>query len=1132
MRTSKIIWIWIATIATVVISACERHDTGRIDKLNELSYAQHYRNLDSTQYYAKQSLLLADSCGADGAESLNHLAFVSIAKMQYDQASVLLQEVHRRTNNQVELLIADIQMMRLCQRWSRNRDFYNYKESAERRLRRIVDEADDLSTHQKKRLFYAQSELCIVTSTYLYYVGLIQESAEALSRIDPNGTILQDMPQQLCYWYNIGAGGIVTGGSPEEIAQEEFDYLTRCYLMAREHGYPFWEAQAMQGMSEHLQKSALRDKLIYDNLPTMKYINKDQMPDSLLAGYLAQRAYDIFVEYGDVYQTAGANRTLAECFWQIKDYRSALACLHRALNANKAINQAPDLVASIREQLSLLYSAVDDKVNSDRNRNLYLDLQEETRQDRQLEARAEQLRKSSKQLNMMLTAVIVMIILVTVLLFVFDFLRRRSEARFSLDTLLEPLKQWRKGNEELIEKHQEEYEKVQEQTNVVNLHLRQNKRKNAEQRAKVQLANDVMPLINRVVNEVARLQTRHDSDEMKQKRYQYIAELTDTINDYNNVLTQWIQMRQGEVSLKIESFPLQMLFDIVSRGSMNYKLKGVCLEVEPTACVVKADKTLTLFMINTIADNARKFTPEGGKVKIGASEHDDYVEISVRDNGCGMSKEQLEHIFDRTYTGGHGFGLKNCKGIIEKYKKISRVFRVCSINAESELGKGTHLFFRLPKGIVRLVVMALMATCASLLSPCMAAQLFASYDADTDFSQRAPLKRNAASKASHYADSAYFSNINGTYQTTLRYADSCHKYLNPSDTAILMDISNETAVAALALHQWDVYEKNNKIYTRLFREASADKSLPDYVRAMQKSETNKNVAIVLLVLLLAVIFPAYYFLYYRYRLDYQFCIDRINSMNKLLLRNMSDEEKLQGIERLGDFHNFNLSSEKQESLQVIVNQIRSALQTSINNASAQETSIELATDELRRLQMDNDQLHVSNSVLDNCLSALKHETMYYPSRIRQLVNETDVNLDGIAELVSYYKELHQILLLQAMRQIPRFRPDSEMTDYLFEILKKLNKNVNPVLSVNNDRDFYTKIEVKMGQYAISEEDCKQLFTPYTKDLQFLICRQIVREMGEQTNLRACGVIAERQDDGNALITITMPSRCVPKGIQT
>lgn len=1132
MRTDNIIWAFIAMAFAVLMSACENHDVSRIDRLNELSYAQHYRDLDSTKYYAQQSLLLADSCGEDGAEALNHLAFVCIAKMQYEQAAQMLGEVSKRTNNQVELLIADIQMMRLCQRWSKNRDFYNYKESAERRLRRIVDEADDLSTHQKKRLFYAQSELSIVTSTYLYYVGLIRESGEALRRINPNGNILQDMPQQLSYWYNIGAGGIITDGTPEEIAQREFDYLTRCYLMAREYDYPFWEAQAMQGMSEHLQKARFRDKLIYDNLPTMKYINTDQMPDSLLAGNLAQRAYDIFVEYGDVYQIAGANRTLAECFWQIKDYRSALACLHRALNANKAINQAPDLVASIREQLSLLYSAVDDKVNSDRNRNLYLDLQEQTRQDRQLEARAEQLKRSSKQLNLMLAAVIVMIIMVTALLFVFDFLRRKNDARFSLDTLLEPLKQWRRGNAELVEKQQEEYEEVQEQTNVVMLHLKRNKRKNAEQRAKIQLANNVMPLIDRMANEVTRLQTRHDSEEMRQKRYEYIAELTDTINDYNNVLTQWIQMRQGEVSLNIESFPLQSLFDIVSRGSMNYRLKGVRLEVEPTKSVVKADKTLTLFMINTIADNARKFTSEGGTVKIGASEHDDYVEIDIRDNGCGMSKEQLEHIFDRTYTGGHGFGLKNCKGIIEKYKKISRVFKVCSISAESEVGRGTHLSFRLPKGISRLVFFALMLIGSSFHFPCTAAQLLGTYEPDTSVSQKMVMKRDTASKASHYADSAYFSNINGTYLATLRFADSCHKYLNPSDTAILLDISNETAVAALALHQWDVYEKNNKIYTRLFREASADKFLPAYVRTMQESETNKNVAIALLVLLLAIIFPAYYFLYYRYRLDYRFCIDRINSMNKLLLQNMSDEEKIQGIDRLDDFHKFNIPREKQESLQVIVNQIRSALRGSISNASSRETSLELAGDELKRLQMDNDQLHVSNSVLDNCLSTLKHETMYYPSRIRQLVNGTDINLDAIAELVSYYKELYRLLSLQAMRQIPKFRLDSEMSDYLFEILKKLNKGVEPIVTVKEYRESYAKVEVELRQYAISEEECQKLFTPYTKDLQFLICRQLVREMGELTNLRACGMMAEKQDGSSALITIVMPNRCVPNHVQT
>lgn len=82
-------------------------------------------------------------------------------------------------------------------------------------------------------------------------------------------------------------------------------------------------------------------------------------------------------------------------------------------------------------------------------------------------------------------------------------------------------------------------------------------------------------------------------------------------------------------------------------------------------------------MINTIADNARKFTPAGGKVTVSAEEHDKYVEIVIADTGKGMDEEQLAHVFDRTYTGGHGFGLLNCKGIIEKYKKVSSIFNIC-----------------------------------------------------------------------------------------------------------------------------------------------------------------------------------------------------------------------------------------------------------------------------------------------------------------------------------------------------------------------------------------------------------------------------------------------------------------------
>ena len=144
----------------------------------------------------------------------------------------------------------------------------------------------------------------------------------------------------------------------------------------------------MQAISEHLMDASARGRLIADNLPAMKFINTDEMPDSLIAGYLAQKSLHIFKSFGDVYQTAGAYRTLASCYMAINDYPSALTCLHDALETDTLIEQAPDLVASIHEQLSVAYAAIDDKVNSDINRNVYLDQQEQTRQDRQLDRKS------------------------------------------------------------------------------------------------------------------------------------------------------------------------------------------------------------------------------------------------------------------------------------------------------------------------------------------------------------------------------------------------------------------------------------------------------------------------------------------------------------------------------------------------------------------------------------------------------------------------------------------------------------------------------------------------------------------------------------------------------------------------
>ena len=1009
-------------LALLIFSACSSPDRQVVDKLNSLSYAYHYRHIDSTELFAQRAYDAAAGYAAGRAEALNNKAFVSIARMDYDKAEQQLNEALSVTDNQIELYIAEVQMMRLCQRRSDNRAFYEHRERAESHLLRIREERDALPERLQRRMNYAETEMAIVNSTYYYYVGLERQSVEAIQTMDTE-VARRDTAQYLNYLYNIGAGGVLTDGSAEQIRADEIECLERCLTIADRCHYPYFKAQALEGLADHTGDISL-----------------------------AEEALQLFKTYGDVYQIAGAYRTLASCYHAMGDDYQALDNLNKAL-ADKRINQAPDLVASIREQLSVAYSAVDDKPQSDYNRNIYIDLQEQTRQDRELEARAGILDREATQLNWMILAVIVAILLLLFFLWLFNRLNRRQQDDHQLDDVLE---------------------QKQEEVAEDRLRVERNERRHLEQRAKISLAMGILPLIDRIRHEVNHLVSLDKLDNPgKQESLNYIRELTDNINEQNEVLTQWIQLRQGELSMHVESFPLQALFDIVARSKKTFQMKGVDLRVSPTEATVKADRVLTLFMLNTLADNARKFTPEGGHVDISATEKDNYVEVSVADTGHGMNADVLAHVFDHKVQQGHGFGLMNCKGIIEKYRKTSQLFSVCSLQAESEEGRGSRFFFRLPKGIKRLILLL------AILSPLTA--------------HLSPLSAQSALDRAHiFADSAYFSNINGTYARTLEFADSCRACLNAhyqqqhpkgqllmqaeSDDAtpaeiewlhdgidtnyqIILDIRNESAVAALALHEWSLYAYNNKVYTQLFKELSADATLADYCRTMQQSQQNKRIAVILLLVLLVLIVPAYYMLYYRHRLYQRFRQER-----------------------------------------------------------QQQTNIEMADDELRRAELENANLHVANSVLDNCLSTLKHETMYYPSRIRQLVDAGD--MQSLTEVAAYYRDLYGILIQQATSQVERIKlhihpvelygqkvlGDENLLHYLFELIR------GEKLEARGEK-LEVKAEVKDDKYVVFSIPLTTRLSPLTS----LLIRQIVRDHGEATARRGCGIVID-----NNLVNITLP----------
>lgn len=1168
--TQKFSAFIVMMLALFFYSACGPSHKQEVDRLNTLSYAYHYRDLESTKMLAQRALALSDDYSAGYAEACNNLAFVEMAKMNYKEARRWLGLVEEKSNNQLELLIADVQMMRICQRESHNKDFYSYREKAMVRLRRLGEEASNLPPRERRRATYAHSEFDIVDATYCYYVGLEEPMLKALNDIDADA-LEADTAQYLNYLYNIGSGGAITNGTSEQIAQTEFDYLIQCYMLASAGrvvmpdgtiagGYPYWQANALQALSEHLQKAKMRDFLIRNNLPAIQYLNVEQMPDTLLAGNLAQRALNLFISYGDTYQIAGGYRTLAECYFAIEDYNSAGDCLLRALQVSKNIKSAPDLVASIRERLCLVYSALDNKQQSDYNRNIYLDLQERTRQDKQLEARATLLDDNALQLNLMIAAVLAMILLVVILLYLFDRMRRRKIQSKPLSSLLEPLEQWKQRNAQYINDINEITEELDEEISIARLHLDDNKKRNLEQRAKVSLVNSITPFIDRMIHEVDKLAEDDEStpDEVKQERYEYISELTDKINQYNTILTNWIQMRQGTLNLRIVSFPLQPLFDIVAKGKMSFQMKKIKLDVQPTAAKVKADRTLTLFMINTIADNARKFTPAGGKVTVSAEEHDKYVEIVIADTGKGMDEEQLAHVFDRTYTGGHGFGLLNCKGIIEKYKKVSSIFNICHIEAESEVGKGSEFRFRLPKGIGRMIVGVILLLASSVSS--FASQIHQHTLATGKVSRELTL-------ADAFADSAYFSNINGTYQRTLAFADSAIYYLNQhylrqypqgknlmvsspklsqaaelkwfadsvtTDYSIILDIRNESAVAALALHQWTLYDRNNKVYTKLFRERSTDNTLPEYVRTMQSSENSKTVAVILLFLLLLQLPIAYYLLYYRHVVTYRFAVDRIRDINLLLLSDQSIPEKLKRIREI--WSKKSRHTRANFRLDEVVHEIEEELKRGLDLSNGKEADNQLLEDELRRVRFENDRLHVSNSVLDNCLSTLKHETMYYPSRIRQLIEASPDDVASLKELVDYYKSIYLMLSAQAMEQVEtNLKCDAALKDYLFRLIQETVKDLAKAhgiaitqvkQEIKTVHTAYATCQFVFSELRYDDSLHHRLFTPLTEDMRFLVCRQIVREMGETTNLRGCGIQAKPSDDGFLVIEVVLPGMLV------
>ena len=1008
------------------------------------------------------------------------------------------------------------------------------------------------------------------------------------------------------------------------------------------------------------------------------------------------------------------------------------------------IQTMPNSLLAIRERLSKAYSAVGDKQKSDYNRNIYLDLLDFTRQDKSLESRVNLVAQKNKLLNTLLASLLVLTLVLAVIVFFYArkwekrramqqvllndiynwfvdvaFTRSENPLEQALDAypwmkhdsmllrkVLRPYMEWIEKNRMLSESLKEEHVQLREDFLRSERQISIDKRKNIQKRARVSLVHSIMPFIDRILYTLRRMERTGECDA---SALEYVEELAEQIERYNKVLAEWGLLSRGEPELMVESFPLRELFCLQEKGRYGFQKKQVRLDILPTDLWVKADKALTFFMLNTLIDNARKFTSPGGRVTVTAQEVDNAVEIAVADTGCGLSEEDVNlilssKIYDAGRIGasdsasgkekGSGFGLLNCKGIIGKYRKSSELFSVCRFDIKSELGKGSRFSFRLPKGMVRTLSAFLIS-----LVPVPEVNCQAALPADS-------LDSGLLTRAVLYADSAYFANIDGKYEQSMAMADSTLTYITryyqpvlpaectrrqltvagtgaeelewfdlgvAADYQLIMGIRNELAVSALALRQWNVYDYNNNQFTHLYRLLTKDDAVEKLYGRQRAIQTNLSVSIALLVVVTFIFIILIYVIYFRRRILFRFNAMQVLEVNRAMLNVMNcydDTEQTEGWmaqlltvlqngirelhevsgvslllykrdgSRIGTFSQGQIShdlitdtllTQAYEQSTVVYDQLSNsrfyALQLAVSEQEkvcigalsvyygayrvqpedlifegyivtylsillyetvirheAYKDNVDVAENEKQRALYECSRLRVQNQILDNCLSSVKHESMYYPSRIRQVIRtmrkdmtdaERRERIMSLHDIAEFYREIYVLLCAQADRQVETgffrcaqvpVRPAVEKwlrrqqqkqgdevrlsavyadqgdvcvnaDEDLFVFMLELIGEEWMRLVVEHKREGVPELRLELSAddeflcfsfstplHIYTSAECRELFLPDKSHYVYLLCKEIVREQDKLNNFCGCRMEAECVSETGCRIWFTLPKK--------
>lgn len=228
-------------------------------------------------------------------------------------------------------------------------------------------------------------------------------------------------------------------------------------------------------------------------------------------------------------------------------------------------------------------------------------------------------------------------------------------------------------------------------------------RNSNEQKNKViaLISHDIRSPLNSIVSILEFVQAGEvDGEELAMVRKELLTITSHTTKMLDNIL-EWASFEMQNKDLNITENDIKSACDsVLTVFAILAAHKNITLKTEyKSNPIVKTDMGRVILIVRNLVQNAIKFTPIGGEIIFIVQQFGENVEISVSDNGIGLSEEKLENLFlldiEATYgterEKGTGLGLYLSN---ENAKKIG-----ADISVRSEEGKGATFTLTLPQSI-------------------------------------------------------------------------------------------------------------------------------------------------------------------------------------------------------------------------------------------------------------------------------------------------------------------------------------------------------------------------------------------------------------------------------------------------